>query len=208
MLYWILKTIFGPVINLFWIKNVDGLENIPDGGPIIVVANHSSYFDFLSLIAVFKRRIYFLTAEKFYKNIFWRPLVAFTGQIMVDRKNSDKQDVYKRVFSLLKNNQVVGIFPEGTRSQDGKTGKAFVGAAKFAIKAKVPVLPVAIAGAFEVMSRHDKFPKIKKNISIKIGKPMYFEDYYKKEDSEEAFSEATEKIMQEIEKLKHDIMDK
>jgi 1-acyl-sn-glycerol-3-phosphate acyltransferase len=81
MLYWILKTLFSPFFRVIWIKRVEGLQNIPKNGACIIASNHSSYFDFLSLIAVLPRRITFLAAEKFYKNIFWYPLVAGTGQI-------------------------------------------------------------------------------------------------------------------------------
>jgi len=198
MLYWLLKKIFGPFVRLIWIKRVDGLENIPKTGSYIIVANHSSYFDFLSLIAVLPRRMYFLAAEKFYKSKLWYPLVAGTGQIKVDRKNNDKKEVYQKVFSILKKGGVLGIFPEGTRSPNGKIGKTFTGVAKFAIGGMAPVIPVAISGTYEVMSRHDKRPKLKKIIKIRIGKPMYFKKYYKKECNENTLRKITDEIMEKI----------
>ena len=70
MFYWILKKIFGPFVRLIWIKKIKGLNNFPKTGPFIIAANHSSYFDFISLIAVCPRRVYFLAAEKFYKSKF------------------------------------------------------------------------------------------------------------------------------------------
>jgi len=201
MLYWLLKKIFGPFVRLIWIKKVEGLENIPKTGSCIIAANHSSYFDFISLIAVLPRRMYFLTAEKFYKSKFWYPLVACTGQIRVDRDSSDKKEVYEKVSSILKSGQVLGIFPEGTRSHNGKIGKTFTGVAMFATTAKVSVIPIGIIGTYEVMSRYDKRLKFKKNIEIKIGKPIYFEEYYGKEKDENIFREMTNKIMAEITKL-------
>ncbi len=201
-MYWILKIIFGWAIRLIWIKKVEGLENVPKKGSFIVVANHSSYFDFISLIAILPRRIYFLAAEKFYKSKFWYPFVASTGQIKVDRESSDKKEVYEKVFSVLNSGKVLGIFPEGTRSVDGKVGKTYTGVAKFALGVKVPVVPVGISGTFEIMSRHDKKPKFKKNIVIKIGKPIYFEEYYNRSGDEFILREVTNKIMSEIEKLK------
>jgi len=201
-MYWILKIFFGWVIKLIWIKKVEGLKNVPKNGAFIVAANHSSYFDFISLITVLPRRVYFLAAEKFYKSKFWRPLVAGTGQIKVDRESSDKKEVYQKVFSVLNGGEVLGIFPEGTRSADGKIGKTYTGVAKFALGAKVPVVPVGITGTFEVMSRHDKKPKFKKNINVKIGKPIYFEEYYGKESDEVILRKITDRIIEEIEKLK------
>jgi len=202
MLYWILKTLFSSFLKIIWVESVDGLENIPKKGSCIIAANHSSYFDFLSLIAVCPRRISFLAAEKFYKSKFWYPLVAGTGQIRVERKSSDKEEVYNRVDAILKNNQILGIFPEGTRSPSGKIEKTYTGVAKFALKSKVSVIPIGITGTYEVMSRHDKRPKFKKIISLKIGKPMYFDKYYNIESNDKIFREITDKIVKEIENLK------
>ena len=67
MIYWILKKIFGPFVKLIWIKKAEGLENVPKKGAFIIASNHSSYFDFISLIAVCPRRIYFLAGEVFFK---------------------------------------------------------------------------------------------------------------------------------------------
>jgi 1-acyl-sn-glycerol-3-phosphate acyltransferase len=202
MLYWILKKILGPFVRLIWIKKVEGLENIPKTGSFIIASNHSSYFDFISLMAVCPHRVYFLVAEKFFKSKFWYPLVAGTNQIEVDRKNTDKKEVYQKVFSLLKMNSVLGIFPEGTRSPDGKIGKTFTGVAKFALGAKVPVVPIGITGTYEIMSRHDKWPKIKKIIEINIGKPIYFKTYYKKEPDGNTLRKITNEIMKGIKTLK------
>jgi 1-acyl-sn-glycerol-3-phosphate acyltransferase len=201
-MYWIFKKLFSWIIKLLWIKKAEGLENIPRKGAFIVAANHSSYFDFISLVAVLPRRVYFLAAEKFYKSKFWYPLVAGSGQIKVDRGNSDKKEVYEKVFSLLNKGKVLGIFPEGTRSPDGKIGKTFTGVAKFALTAKVPVVPVGITGAYEVMSRHDKHPNLKKNIVIKVGRPIYFDEYYGKNDDDLVLRRITDRIIEEIEKLK------
>ena len=200
-MYWILKIFFGWIVRLIWIKNAEGIDNIPKNGACIIAANHSSYFDFISLIAVSPRRIYFLAAEKFYKSKLWYPLVAGTGQIKVERGSSDKTDVYQKALGVLQKNQILGIFPEGTRSADGKIGKTFTGVAKFALEAKVPVVPVGITGTYEILSRHKKFPKFKKNISIKVGEPMYFNEYYNKKNDEIVLREITDKIMSEIIKL-------
>jgi 1-acyl-sn-glycerol-3-phosphate acyltransferase len=201
MFYWIIKKVFGPIVRLVWIKKVEGLENIPKKGAFIVAANHSSYFDFISLISVLPRRIYFLAAEKFYKSAFWHPLVAGTGQIKVDRESPDKKEVYEKVFSILKRGEVLGIFPGGTRSADGKIGKTFTGVAKFALQAHVPVVPCGIAGAYEVLPRQDKHPKLKKIIKIKIGKPIDFEEYRNKSNDDIILRWVTDRIMAEIKKL-------
>jgi len=202
MVYWVIKTLFGWIVRLIWIRKVEGMENIPQKGSFIIAANHSSYFDFFSLIAVCPRRVYFLAGEVFFKKWWWYPLVKLTGQIRVDRDSKDKTSAKQRVFSILNQGKVFGIFPEGTRSPDGKIGKTFTGVAKFALGAKVPVVPIGITGTYEIMSRYDKKPKFKKNISINIGKRMFFEQYYGKQADEAVLRQITDKIVEEIEKLK------
>jgi len=200
MIYWFLKFVFGPIIRLIWIKKVKGLENIPRRGGCIIAANHSSYFDFICLTAVVPRRIHFLAAEKFYESKFWWPIVKLTGQIKVARQIHDKKEVYEKVYSILKKGGIIGIFPEGTRSPDGKIGKTYTGVAKFATMAKVPVVPVGINGTYIIMSRYDKRPKFIKRTKIIIGKPIYF-DEHKKESTEQDFRTITDKIMAEVSEL-------
>jgi len=201
MIYWLLKLIGGPIIRLIWIKKAEGLENIPKKGPCIIAANHSSYFDFICLIAVVPRRIRFLAAEKFFRSKFWYPLVKLTGQIKVDRQDKNKEEVYSKVYSTLKKGKIIGIFPEGTRSPSGKIEKTYTGVAKFAIKAKVPVVPVGISGTYNIMSRFDKRPKFRKAIEINIGKPLAFKEYYIKETNRDIFAEVTNKVVGEITNL-------
>lgn len=169
-----------PFIKFFWIKKISNIEYLKHSGSAIIVANHSSYFDFLSLAAISPKNIYFLAAEKFFTNPIWSLLMRSTGQIKVDRKAKDKESVYKEVDLVLTQNKFLGIFPEGTRSGNGKIGKIYSGAAAFALAHNVPIIPIGIIGAFETMSRHDKIPRFKKAIEINIGKPIYL----KNEDNE------------------------
>ncbi len=204
MFYWILKILLGPIVKLIWIKRAEGLENIPKTGSCIIATNHSSYFDFISLIAVLHRRIYFLAGEVFFKKWWWYPFVKLTGQIRVNRDNKDKTEAKQKAFSIINQGNILGIFPEGTRSPDGKMGKTFTGVAKFALEAKVPIVPVGITGTYEIMSRHDKRPKFKKNIIINIGKPIYFREYYQEVKDETILRLITDGIVDEINKLKYE----
>jgi 1-acyl-sn-glycerol-3-phosphate acyltransferase len=199
--YWIIKLLFGPVIKLIWVRKTEGLENLPRRGACIVAANHSSYFDFISLVAVLPRRICFLAAEKFYKSTFWRPIMRLTGQIKVERSDKDKTEVYRKAREALKKGRVIGIFPEGTRSPSGEIQKTYTGVAKFALENKVPVIPIGIKGTFEIMSRYDKSPKLKKEIEINIGRPLFFEEYHNKEKNEDVYRQVTDIVMGEIMKL-------
>ncbi len=199
--YSLIKTVLGPFIRWVWIKKVEGLKNIPEQKPCIIAANHSSYFDFLSLAAISKRRIYFLAAEKFFKGKIWGPLVRLTGQIKVERKSKDKSQVYNLVLSAIKQGYIIGVFPEGTRSRNGEIHQVYGGIARFVLATRVPVVPVGISGAFEILPPHKKIPQIKKNIEIKIGQSMEFGKYYDKEQSEKVLQDISDEIMLKIAEL-------
>lgn len=199
--YSFIKKIFGPIVRGMWVAEIEGLHNIPSEGPVIIASNHESYFDFICFIAASPRKIHYLAAEKFYTSKAWRPLMNITGQIKVEREAHDKSQVHKLVHSALSQGRMIGIFPEGTRSSDGKMQRAFTGVAKFALKTKTPVIPVGIIGTYEIMSRHDKFPKFSKKARIKIGKPMYFKEFHDMEHTENHFRFVTDKIMLKIGEL-------
>lgn len=199
--YSLIRTIFGPIVRKLWIHKVEGVENIPKEGPVIIASNHESYFDFICFIAASPRKIHYLAAEKFYKNPFWRPLMKITGQIKVDRASKDKHHTHKIVFSALEQKRMVGIFPEGTRSRDGNMLKAFVGVAKYALDAQTPVVPVGVVGTRDIMPAHGKFPKFNAKAKIKIGEPMHFHEHYGKQHDEKLLRDITDKIMLKIANL-------
>jgi|GEM_PF-176390 len=196
--YTIIRKLFGPIVRLIWIRQVEGIENIPKQGPIIIAFNHSSYFDFISFIAVSPRNIHYLAAEKFFESPFWRSIMAITGQIHVDRKSKDKRNVMNAVLNHLQNGMALGIFPEGTRSPDGQMLPAFRGVAMYAVRANIPVIPIGIVGAYEVLSRFNKFPRFGKKIRIKIGKPISFEKYTKTKLNKKDYDILTKGIMNKI----------
>ena len=200
LIYSILKYIIAPLIKLIWIKQVEGLEHIPKQGPIIIASNHESYFDFLCFWAISPRRIQYLAAEKFYSSKFWKPIMIATGQIKVDRNNKDKNNVYNQAHHILKNEGVLGIFPEGTRSRTGEMGKAFTGVTKFSLETKVPIIPVGMIGTYNILPPHKKIPKLKR-CKIKIEKPILHEEHYNKEITEELLRNLTDNLMKIISSL-------
>ncbi|OGY93734.1 MAG: hypothetical protein A2406_04175 [Candidatus Komeilibacteria bacterium RIFOXYC1_FULL_37_11] len=171
MFYKLLQFFLSPLIRFFWVGNVNDIKNIPFNGSAIVAANHNSYLDFFILSSILKRRIYFLAGEVFFKSKLWKPLMLLTGQIKVDRYGGDKKLVYAQVEKVLINNSLLGIFPEGTRSRNGKLQKGYNGAVKFAYQYKVPIIPVGIIGTFDAWPPNRKFPKLIKS-KVNIGCPF------------------------------------
>lgn len=201
--YALIKAFLGPFVRLFFVKEVSGIENIPPRGQAVIVAfNHQSYFDFICFIAISPRHIHFVSAEKFFDSIFWSPLMKFTGQIKVQRNEHSKQELHLSIHEHLKNGKMIGIFPEGTRAPDPvEMLHAFTGVAKYAVIGEVPVIPVGIKGAHYVMSRHDKFPHLKKIISIHIGMPIHFTEHHGMNLTEHDYRSLTDRVMVEISNL-------
>ncbi|MEK7662471.1 MAG: lysophospholipid acyltransferase family protein [Patescibacteria group bacterium] len=200
--YHVLRFVLGPLVRLIWIKEITGLHHIPPEGSVIVAFNHQSYFDFICFVAICPRHVHYLSAEKFFTNPFWHPIMKITGQIRVERRTPDKRILHETIHSHLDQGKAVGIFPEGTRSpHQDKMLEAFSGVARYAFHKKVPVVPVGIKGAYEVMSRFDKKPKFKKNIEINIGPPIDFSSYQYAKMNKKSFKILTNKIMVKISEL-------
>jgi 1-acyl-sn-glycerol-3-phosphate acyltransferase len=197
----ILKTIFFPIIRFIWVGKVSGLDNIPLEGSAIIASNHESYFDFLCFLAISKRWVYYLTKKEHFENIIWGPFMRYTGQIEVDRESSDKTTVYDEVFQVLREGKLLGLFPEGTRSPNGRLQKAYTGVAKIALLAKAPVIPVGMMGTFEILSKFQYLPRFRK-CQIRIGKPISLDKYYGQEITDELLQEITDNIMRTIGELK------
>jgi 1-acyl-sn-glycerol-3-phosphate acyltransferase len=200
--YSFIKLTLGSLVRTIWVKKVEGLNNMPKSGPLIVALNHQSFFDFLCFISVSPRKIHFLSAEKFFSHIAWGPLVRLTSQIKVDRLSHDKQELHDLVYEHLTHNKVIGIFPEGTRSPHSEDMlPAFTGVAEFAIRSGVPVLPVGIKGTYDIMAKHDNKPRFRKIVTIHIGEPMHFTEYHHSKLDKKTFRNLTNQVMLEISKL-------
>ncbi len=196
----ILKTIFFPIVRFIWVGKVSGLDNITLEGSAIIASNHESYFDFLCFLAISKRWVYYLTKKEHFENIIWGPFMRYTGQIEVDRQSSDKTTVYDEAFQVLREGKLLGLFPEGTRSPNGRLQKAYTGVAKIALLAKAPVIPVAMVGTFEILSKFQYFPRFRK-CQIRIGKPISLDKYYGQEITDELLQEITDNRMRTIGEL-------
>jgi 1-acyl-sn-glycerol-3-phosphate acyltransferase len=200
--YFILRKIAGIFIRILWIKSVNGLENIPLDKSAILAFNHQSFLDFMAFAAVAPKNVHFLAAEKFFSHPILRSAMFFTGQIKVDRYGENKYETYVAVERHVQKNMLIGIFPEGTRSpHKSEMLKAFTGVAQFSLKHNIPIIPVGIVGTFEVWPKHQKFPKFSGDVEIKIGEPLYFDQYKGMHDDKNTCVNVTEKVMKEIERL-------
>lgn len=202
MVYPISKRIILSAFGL-WIREVNGLENVPVKGPFIVSANHASYMDhmFLGKIIIpnLNQKLHFLAKKEHFDNFIERAWHRYGGAIPVDRESGGKKGL-KIAIKSLNEGKIIGIYPEGTRTLTGKIQRARTGVARLALMSKVPVLPVGIMGTFEILPKGKYIPKLKKG-TVNIGKPIYFEKYYDEPITKKLLRELTTKIMKEIAKL-------
>jgi 1-acyl-sn-glycerol-3-phosphate acyltransferase len=202
--YYVLKyIILGPILRLLFRPRIEGLEHIPEEGAAIVAGNHLSFSDHFLMPAIIKRRITFLAKAEYFTGpgLKGRLTAAFfhsAGQIPVDRSGKDAgQAAIREGLGVLSKGELLGIYPEGTRSHDGRLYKGKVGVAVMAIKAQVPVVPCAMVGTFEIQPPGKVVPRIKQ-VTIRFGEPMDFSRYAGMENQKAAIRAVTDEIMYAI----------
>ena len=200
--YWILKAILTPILRLLFRPWVEGLENVPEG-PAIIASNHLSFSDSIFLPLRVPRRITFLAKSDYFtgRSLKGR-LTAFfmrgVGQVPVDRSGgSASEGALRSALKILGRGELLGIYPEGTRSPDGRLYRGKTGVARIALEAGVPVIPVAMINTFEVQPPGKVLPHIKR-VGIRIGEPMDFSRYKGLAKDRFVLRSVTDEIMYEL----------
>jgi 1-acyl-sn-glycerol-3-phosphate acyltransferase len=209
LFYWVLKTIvLGPVLRLLFRPWVEGEENIPAEGAAIFASNHLSFSDSIFLPLVLPRRMTFLAKSDYFtgRGIKGRLTAAFfrgVGQLPVDRSGGRASDAaLNSGLKILRRGEFLGIYPEGTRSPDGRLYRGKTGVARMALEARVPVLPVAMIGTDKAQPLGQRFPRIMR-IGIRIGRPLDFSRYEGMEEDRFVLRSITDEIMYELMLLSH-----
>ncbi|MFF9012086.1 lysophospholipid acyltransferase family protein [Streptomyces sp. NPDC014870] len=204
MFYHVLKyVLLGPWLRLVFRPRIEGLEHVPAEGAAIVAGNHLSFSDHFLMPVVLKRRITFLAKQEYFTGpgLKGRLTAAFfrsAGQIPVDRSGKEAgQAAIREGLGVLAKGELLGIYPEGTRSHDGRLYKGKVGVAVMAITAGVPVIPCAMVGTFEIQPPGKVVPRIKR-VTVRFGAPLDFSRYAGMEGEKAAVRAVTDEIMYEI----------
>ncbi|PDQ34626.1 MAG: 1-acyl-sn-glycerol-3-phosphate acyltransferase [Candidatus Lumbricidophila eiseniae] len=180
MFYWIMKHIVaGPLLLALFRPWVRGAENLPTDGPVILASNHLSFIDSIFLPLVVNRPVVFLAKSEYFtgKGIKgWATKIFFigTGQLPIDRSGGKASEASLETgLRVLREGRVLGIYPEGTRSPDGKLYRGRTGVARMVLEAGVPIVPVAMIGTDEVMPIGTTLPKIRR-IGVVFGEQLDF----------------------------------
>ena len=204
MLYWFLKKVLlGPLLKAVYRPWVEGADNVPAQGGAILAGNHLSVIDSFFLPLVIERRMTFLAKDDYFtgtglKGAFKRFFFAGTGQVPVDRSGGKASEAALRTgLRILSNGWLLGIYPEGTRSPDGRLYRGKTGVARMALEAKVPVLAVAMIGTEKMQPPGRVIPKIMRP-GIRISPPMDFSRYEGLEHDRFVLRSVTDEIMYEL----------
>lgn len=201
--YRVIKLILGPILRLLWRPTVEGLENVPARGGALLACNHLSFVDWLFLPLVVDRPITFLAKAEYFterglRGALKRAFFTAAGQVPIDRSNVSAAqaalDTGKRVLSA---GRLLGIYPEGTRSPDGRLYRGRVGVASLALEAGVPVFPCAVIGTFEVAPPGRRIPRLRP-VHVRIGRPLDFGRYRAMSSDRFVLRSVTDEIMYEI----------
>ena len=193
MFYKILKVIFRFTFNLLFSPKVIGAENVPKEGAMIMAANHMSNWDPPILGTYLPRTVGYMAKEELFKPAIAGAIIKSLNAFPVKRGASDRGAI-KMALNILKKGLCLGIFPEGTRSRDGKLHKAQAGVSLIAAMSKAPVVPTALIGTNKIWSKEEKFPQL----TIVFGEPIYYEG---KSNDKAALEEFSQEIMKKIENL-------
>lgn len=180
MWYWLFKyVLIGPILIALGRPTIEGVENIPARGPMILASNHQAVLDSFYLPLKVQRRITFLAKSEYFtgsgfKGAFQKWFFTAVGQVPIDRTGADAaQDALNAGARVIAKGKLLGIYPEGTRSPDGRLYKGKTGMARLALQTGVQVVPVAMIGTDKMNPIGSKMWRPAK-ITIKIGKPIDF----------------------------------
>ncbi|WP_202710915.1 lysophospholipid acyltransferase family protein [Sporosalibacterium faouarense] len=180
------------VFKLVYRVDVEGKENVPKTGRLIVCGNHSSMLDPIFLGISIKRQINFMTKKEMFKNKILGSFLKNLDAFPVDRNGADLKAV-KNSLKILKQEEILGIFPEGTRVKGVNVNNAKPGIGMICIKGKSPVIPVSIDTSYKLFSK----------VKVKIGYPIDFSETYNGKLNVEEYKEISKTILEKIYELKN-----
>jgi 1-acyl-sn-glycerol-3-phosphate acyltransferase len=201
LFYWFLKFVgIGPVVRVLFRPRAEGMEHVPARGAAILASNHLSAADWIFMPLSIRRRVTFLAKSEYFtgtgvKGFLQRAFFSGAGQVPIDRTSaSAAENAIQTGLRILRDGQVLGIYPEGTRSPDGRLYRGKIGVARMALQTGVPVIPVAMCYS------HLKLPFGRKimRVRVRFGEPLDFSRYEGLAGDRFVERSITDEIMYEI----------
>jgi 1-acyl-sn-glycerol-3-phosphate acyltransferase len=205
--YWLLKwVVLGPVLKTVFRPQTEGVDHVPADGAAILASNHLSYADWLFMPLTLPRRVTFVAKAEYFtspgiKGWFQKKFFSGAGQVPIDRSGADAaENALSAARRILRRGELFGIYPEGTRSHDGRLYRGKTGVARLALENKVPVVPVAVVGTDVVAPPGKKFGAFTRPV-VRFGAPLDFSRYEGLENDRYILRSITDEIMYEIMRL-------
>jgi len=200
--YWLVKAVVSPVLRFFFRVRVEGLEHIPADSAAILASNHVSFSDSIFLPMVLRRRVTFVAKAEYFDDPKTAWFFRAVGQIPIRREGgSASAGALMAATEVLQSGGLFGIYPEGTRSPDGRLYKGHTGVARLALSCGAPILPVAMIGTREAQPIGQVMPRLFMPITVSIGKPMRFDRLEGRADDPKALRQITDEVMFELRAL-------
>lgn len=201
MLYWVLKHIvIGPWLRVLFRPWTDNVEAIPSSGPGILVSNHLSFSDSFFLPLIMERRLTFLAKQEYFtgkgiKGLLTKAFFISVGQVPIDRSSGRAAEAAITTgVRILREGHLLGIYPEGTRTADGRLYRGKTGVARMALEAPAPVIPVAMIGTYEIQPPGRIRPSIRR-VGVRFGDALDFSRYDGMESDRLVLRSVTDEIM-------------
>ena len=208
MFYWLAKFVFlGPLLHGLWRPWAQGLENIPDDRPAILASNHLSFCDSFFMPLMVKRKVIFLAKAEYFttpgiKGLLSKAFFAGVGQVPIDRSDSDaSRAALNTGVRLLRAGNLLGIYPEGTRSPDGRLYRGKTGVARMALESGAVVIPCSMVNTAVIQPEGRKIPKLRPRPGVIFGKPLDFSRYEGMSGDRFVERSITDEIMYELMQL-------
>ncbi len=206
MLYELVHAVVPPVARVVWRPTVEGLDNVPPSGPVIVASNHLSFADSLVIPIVAPRKVVFLAKADYFtgtgvKGALSRGWFNSMGMVPVDRDDTRAAITsLDTALAVLGRGEAFGIYPEGTRSRDGRLYRGRTGVGHLALTSGAPVVPVGLRGTEHLQPVGSRLPRLAR-VSVRFGEPLHFAGRYDGVPLGRARREITDEVMAAIQRL-------
>jgi 1-acyl-sn-glycerol-3-phosphate acyltransferase len=202
MAYWALKALLSPVLRLLFRVRVEGLDNVAPCGPVILAGNHVSFCDSVFMPMVMRRRVTFVAKSEYFEDPKTAWIFRALGQIPMKREGgSASERALRAAREVLDDGGALGIYPEGTRSPDGRLHRGHTGVARLALGCHTPVVCAAVLGTAEVQPIGQVLPRLFLPVTIRFSKQLRFEHLASRRDDPRVLRQVTDEIMFELGRL-------
>ncbi len=201
--YWLVKAVLAPFLRLLFRPYVTGAEHLPAEGAAILAGNHTTFLDNFIIPVVVPRKVTFLAKSDYFtgggvKGKMQKSFFAGVGMIPIDRSGGAASEAALRTgLQVLRDGELLGLYPEGTRSPDGRLYRGKTGVARMALEVGVPVIPVGLIGMFALQPAGRRWPKLGK-VEVRVGQPLDFSRYAGMEGDRFVLRSITDEIMYEL----------